>query len=461
MNVQLPAILRSPLSAPVPADGVLVESAIDDPRREIGFGVVVAVGFFVVFLGWAATARLDAAATAVGQITVSGHRQTIQHRDGGVISALYVREGQHVQAGQVLIQLSGPEVQANERALAAQVIGLEARQARLQAEQLGQPAIQWPASFATLTGNDLAEVRKAEAVEQTEFQAHAAAVTTQKKVLAQKTAELGEQIQGYQRQIASTDRQQQLLGQELTGIQSLAARGFAPMNKVRELQRTQAEISGQRGQYLATVAQSQQEAGETRLQILQVDKTDQEQIANDLHDTQSQLNDALPKWTAARVQLEKTQIRAPVAGAVVGLSVFTVGGVVAPGEKLMDIVPDKAPLLVEARISPNDADDLHAGEKAEVRFPAIHDRSLPIMMGTVTKVSADSFTDQKSGAQYFTAEVSVPLNEVSAFEKRRDKAFELRPGLPVQVMVPLHKRTALQYIVEPLTDAVWRSFRER
>jgi HlyD family secretion protein len=460
VNVQLPALLRSALPTTLEPETSLARPSIDDPHREVGFGALVAGAFFVLFLGWASVARLDAASSAPGEITVSGHRQTIQHRDGGVISGLYVKEAQRVNAGDVLVRLSGPEVEANERALASQVIGLQARRARLQAEQLEQKAIQWPASFAGLTGQDQAEVTKAEGIEQAEFRTHASAVDAQKRVLAQRTAELGEQIHGYQRQIASADQQQELLGQELTGIQSLAARGFAPLNKVRELQRNQAQISGQRGQYAATIAQTQQQAGETRLQILQVEKSDQQQVANDLHDTESQLSDAAPKWEAAKDQLAKTQIRAPVSGTVVGLSVFTVGGVITPGQKLMDIVPDKAPLLVEARLSPNDADDVHAGETAEVRFLAVHDRSLPLLNGTVTKVSADSFTDEKTGARYYTVEVSVPLSQLNQLEKQRDKSFELKPGLPVQVMIPLRKRTALQYLMEPLTDAVWRSFRE-
>jgi HlyD family secretion protein len=460
MNVQLPAVLRSALPGPLVPDASLPQQDIDEPIREIGFGGIVAGAFFVLFLGWASFAHLDAAASAPGEITVSGHRQTIQHRDGGVISALNVKEAQHVNAGDVLLRLSGPEVEANERALAAQVIGLQARRARLLAEQLGQQVIQWPTSFASLTGEDQAEVTKAESIEQTAFSTHASAVDAQKRVLGQRTAELGEQIHGYQRQVASADRQQELLGQELSGMQSLAARGFAPMNKVRELQRNEAQISGQRGQYAATIAQTQQQAGETRLQILQVEKSDQQQVATDLHDTEAQLSEAGPKWEAAKDLLAKTQIRAPVSGTVVGLNVFTVGGVVSPGQKLMDIVPEKAPLLVEARVSPDDADDVHAGEKAEVRFLAIHDRSLPILNGTVNKISADSFTDEKSGSRYYTVEVSVPLSQISTIERQRDKSFALKAGLPVQVMIPLRKRTALQYLMEPLTDAVWRSFRE-
>ncbi len=144
-----------------------------------------------------------------------------------------------------------------------------------------------------------------------------------------------------------------------------------------------------------------------------------------------------------------------------GLTTFTVGGVISAGQKLMDIVPDRAPLQIEARISPNDADDIHAGQRAEVRFASLHDRTLPIIKGEVTKVSADSFSDDKTGARYYTAEVSVPLSEVAVLERRRDQNFALKPGIPAQVLIPLRKRTALQYLLEPLSDAIWRSFRER
>ena len=437
-----------------------IEAGADEPRTDVVIGLSIAVAFFVIFLGWAAFARLDAAATAPGDGDVAGHRQTVQTKDGGVVNAIYVKEAQRVRQGDVLIQLSGSNAEASERALSAQVIGLKAQRARLQAEQLGLPSIQWPAEFAALGGRDQEEVKKAEAIQETEFRSRAAAVKAQKQVLGQKTAELAEQVEGYRRQIESSDRQQKLIGDELTGIQSLAARGFAPVNKVRELQRTQAQIGGERGQYAAAIAQSQQQSGEARLQIVQVDKNRNEQISGDLHEVETALNEALPKLAAAQDELAKYQIRAPASGVVVGLSVFTVGGVLAPGEKLMDIVPDKAPLLIEARVSPNDADDLKAGQVAEVRLPTVHDRSLPTLQGKVTKVSADSFTDQRTGATYFTAEVAVPLGQLSSIEHKRDGAFALKPGLPVEVLVPLRKRTALQYLMEPLTDAIWKSFRD-
>jgi HlyD family secretion protein len=445
----------------LPHLGAQSSSGEDDPRRDITIGAAVVAAFLVLFLGWGSTARLDAAAVAPGQVTVTGHRQTLQHREGGIVSAIHVAEGQHVAQGQVLIELAGAEVKATEQALSAQAIHLQAARARLQAEQLGLPSIQWPADFATLRGLDQQVAQQAMAIQQTQFVAHARALQAQKNVLGQKSAEIGQLVRGYQSQIAAADRQQSLLGDELKGMQSLADRGFAPMNKVRELQRYQAQISGQRGQYEATIAQSREQAGEDRLQILQVAQADSEKVASDLHDVETDLAEVRPKLDAAKDQLARSEIRSPVAGTVVGLSVFTVGGVIAPGQRLLDVVPDEAPLLIEARVSPNDVQDLRTGQLAEVKFPSLHDRGLPILNGRLLNVSADSLSDQRTGARYYTAEVSVPVQELNAIERKRTEDFALRPGMPVEVVVPLHKRTALQFLLEPLVDALWNSFREQ
>lgn len=447
-----------------PIGGALVPIPVkpleDDPKGEIRFGAVVAALFFVGFLGWAAFARLDAAAYAPGQISVLGHRQSLQHKEGGIVSALHVKEGQIVKAGDVLIELSGAEAQAQERALAAQVIGLEAQRARLQAEQIGAASITWPADFATMTGADREEADRAMRVQQGQFSARSASLSAQKNVLHQRTLELAQQAEGYQRQIESADKQQKLIGDELAGTKSLAEKGYAPLTRVRALERTQAEIGGQRGQYLATVAQSQQQAGEARLQILQLERQHGEDVATQLRDVDFQLNDLQPKLGAARDQLDRTQVRAPASGEVVGLSVFTVGAVIAPGQKLLDVVPQKAPLVIEAQVSPNDADDLHVGQQVEVKFTGVRARGAPILLGKLTKISADSFTDEKTGAHYFSAEATVPVAELDKLKAAKGSGFTLRPGLPVQVLAPLRARTALQYLFEPLNDTLWRAFRE-
>ena len=454
-NAVIPGRTHYPVPASAPTE------AQDDGRREIMTGKIIAASFFVVFVGWAAIARLDQAAMGQGEVTVEGHRQSVQHKEGGIIAALNVKEGQKVQEGQVLISLAGTDAQAQEAALAAQVYGLKAEQARLRAEQFGAAKVTWPAEFATLKGDDLTAAQNAQKVQQTQFETRAAALVAQKRVLAQKAAELKEEVGGYQRQIEASDEQRKLIGEELKGLKQLQADGYAPMSRVRALERNQAEIGGQRGQYAAGVAQAQQQVGETRLQALQLDKQHADDVATRLRDVEFQLNDAEPKLRAAQDALAREQVRATASGTVVGLSVFTVGGVIAPGQKLMDIVPNNAGLVIEARLNPQDADDLQVGKEVEVKFPSLHDRSLPVLKGSLTKLSADSFADEKTGQRYFTAEATVPEATLERLKLAENGQFRLRPGLPAQVLIPLRKRTALQYLTEPLTEAIWRSFHEK
>lgn len=432
----------------------------DDARPEIMLGAVIALVFFVGFLGWAALAPMDAAAYAAGQVTVAGHRQSVQHREGGVVQRLLVHEGQQVQKGQLLVELAGGDVLARESALSAQVWGLKATKARLLSEQLGLSSIAWPAEFSAATGEDRQEADEAMRIQERQFAARASLLATQKQVLRQRGVQLGEQAEGYRRQLEASSQQEASLQQELDALRSLQAKGFAPVNRIRELERRQAEIKGQRGQYAATIAQSREQVGETRLQVLEADRTQRERIAAELKDTEFALNDLLPKLAAAQAELARVQLRAPVSGSVVGLTVFTVGGIVEPGQKLMDIVPAQAQLIVAARVSPNDSDDLHPGQETEVRFVGLHERSLPILKGSLIRLSADAFTDERTGESYFTADVSVPPDQLALISKVRGSNFALRSGMPVQVLIPLKKRTALQYALEPLTSAMWRSFRE-
>jgi HlyD family secretion protein len=167
-----------------------------------------------------------------------------------------------------------------------------------------------------------------------------------------------------------------------------------------------------------------------------------------------------PKYRAAADQLERLRIRAPVSGTVIGLSIFTVGGVIAPGQTLMDIVPDKSDLVVGARVSVDDADDLRVGQQAQVRFLGLHERNMPIIMGRVTRLSADALADEKTGESFYTAEVRVPADQMQKLKQIRGSGFELRAGAPVAVLVPLKKRTALQYALEPLSETMWSAFRE-
>ena len=435
--------------------------AIDDrPDRDMRTGIIIAFLFFVVFLGWAAFARLDAAAYAPGRLTVEGQRQSVQHRDGGVIGAIFVKEGQHVRQGQPLMELAAADVRAQARMYSAQYIGLQAQRARLMAEQLGAGHVEWPAEFATLQGQEKEDAQEAIKLQTTQFDSRASVLTAQTGVLREQAGQVQETARGYRSQLAASTEQARLIGEELDSLRDVADKGFVSKSRIRALERARADLQGQEGQYSASIARSGAEAGENRLKALEAEKAYRERAASELRDVEFSLNEIAPKYRAAKDQLARLAIRAPATGIVVGLSVFTVGGVIAPGQKLMDIVPDHAGLVIEARISPEDIDDLKVGQDAQIRFNSLHERDLPIMDGRITRLSADSFQDEKTGQSFYTGEITVPSKELDIIRNRRGEDFNLKAGMPVQVLVPLRARTALQYALEPLTQSLWLSFRE-
>ena len=440
-----------PVPPPPPADPAMT---LDNPRRELVVGGAIIVLFFVIFLGWAALAPLDAGAYAQGQIAISGNRQAVQHREGGVVSALLVAEGDTVRSGQVLLQLSSGELKAIERGASSQFFALIAQRARLIAERDRLGSIPSPAEFANLPVEDQRLARESLRIQQQQFGARRTGRTTETGVLGQRVAQLNEQIAGYEGQIVANVEQQRLIQEELAGMRSLAEQGFAPLTRVRALERTAAQLDGELGSLRAQIAQSREAVGEARLQMSGVSTRMNEDVADQLRQIDVQLNEVKPRMDELRAQLARNQVRAPVSGEVVGLTIFTQGGVIQAGQTLMEIVPRDASQVIVAQIAPNDVDNLRIGQTTEVRFPGLRERNPPIIRGRVTRISADSFPVQETGARYFRAEIVVPASELA---KMGRGAETLRPGAPVEVVVLLRKRTALGYLLEPLTNQLWRS----
>jgi HlyD family secretion protein len=430
----------------------------DGVGREGRIGWMLVLLFFGLFLGWAAFVRLDAAAYAGGTVAVAGNRQAVQHQQGGIVAGLHVREGQRVAQGQVLIELAGSETRALERSLNAQAIALQAQRARLTAQLTGLPFVP-PAGFAALQGDDRVEAERATALQRRELAAGETALTDQRVVVAQQAAQLVSRSIGIREQLRAIDQQQRLLDDELRGMKALAAKGFASENRIRALERNAAALEGEAGRLRASDAEAREQIGEKQLQGRALTSDDRQQLTDLLRTTEYTLNDLLPKLSAARAALANTQIRAPAAGQVVGLAVHTVGGVIGAGERLMEIVPDRAALVIQARISPDDADDLFVGQQAEVRIPALHARGLPAIRGTIRRLSADSFEDERTGVRFYTGEVLVPEAGLATM-RRHATGREIKPGLPVEILVPLRRRTLLQYLLEPLNQSLWQSFRE-
>jgi len=445
----LPAIARVTFAEPY---------ALEDPgANNAKLGWIVIGLFFLAFLGFASFCPMDAAVSAEGVVKVSGERQTVQHRSGGTVEALYVHEGQMVKAGAVLIQLVGAEVEANEKSLAAQVIDLTSERARLQAQLVGRTTMVRPPEFATLPPEYQADAEASFQLQRKLLVSNVQAVQSQRGVIGQQSVQLGDKIGGLDHQMESNRRQDSSYSSQLEGMRELASEGYASINRVRELERARQANEGEYARLSADRASSRNQVGEMRYRQLSLSTDNRRQSSEDLRKVMDQLDSVYPRWQDARAQVEALRIRAPVSGQVVGLSVFTVGGVVAAGDKLMSIVPNRAALVVDMRVSPNDAADVVVGQKAELKFPSFHDRSMPRINGSVTRMSADAFSDDKNNVRYYTAEVTVGAEDLQKIKTVKSPSNGLKAGLPVNVLIPLRKRSLLDYLLEPLNQALWRS----
>lgn len=438
-------------TAPQPPEPTVVTDA---PRRELMIGGAIIVAFFVIFLGWAAFAPLDQGAYAQGSVAVSGNRQAVQHRDGGVVSALLVEEGDTVRQGQVLLRVGTGELTATERGVAGQVYALLAQRARLVAERDRLASIPTPAEFASLDADDAALAQESLRIQQAQFNARRTGRSTETGVLGQRVNQLNEQIVGYQGQIAANVEQQRLIQEELTGMRSLAAQGYAPQTRVRALERAAAQLDGEQGALRSQIAQSREAIGQARLEMSGVSTKLGEDVAEQFRLIDVQLNELRPRLAELRAQIARSEVRAPATGQVVGLTIFTQGGVIQAGQTLMEVVPSEASQVIVAQISPNDVDNLEPGQQTEVKFPGLRESNPPIIHGRVTRISADSFTVEQTGATFFRVEIVVPAEELAKLGRSADT---IRPGAPVEVVVLLRKRTALAYLIEPLTNNLWRS----
>ncbi len=420
----------------------------------------IAGAFFVGLLGWAALTPLDAGAVAQGQIAVSGDKQVVQHQYGGIITALRVSDGQLVKKGDVLVQVSEGQLLAAERGMTGELFSLLAQRARLEAELSHAGLVQTPLELQNLPEIDQPLADQAMRSQRTLFDAKRSARASERSVLQQRILQNGSQISAIENQMSANREQKRLIGEELSGLQEMAAKGYVPKNRVRETERQAAELDGNYGAYRADVARSGQAIGETKMQMVSLGSKSIEDAATEMRDVQLRISDVQPKLYAAREQLSQSNIRATANGKVVGLQVHTVGGLVAPGQTLMEIVPQDKTLLIDARLSPNDADDVHPGMETEIRFSGVQGRTIPILHGTVGKVSADAIEDQHSGARYFSMEVTVPTGELQKI-RNSNRNVSLTAGLPADVIVKLRSRSAFSYLTEPLTKMLWTAGHEQ
>lgn len=433
----------------------------DAEKADVKLGAICAAVFFLGFGGWAALAPLNAAVHASGSVVVAESRRVVQTQDGGAIAAIRVREGGRVAAGDVLVEMRAGEARAEMQALQAQWIELTALRARILAEETGQPRV--PAPPEWVLGLDEEARAGAAAVldrQQTELEARRRFIQTQRAILGSRRTQLSAQIDGFEVQRQAYERQRVLLADELAAVRHLNERGLAALPRVRALERAMAQIDVDIAGLQGSRARTREAIGETTMQTLSVDDQERVRRSEDLRRTDQMLSEVTPKLEAARARFERSLIRAPANGVIVGLTGHTVGAIAPAGGRLMEIVPNDDELVIDAQLAPQYADDVAQGMKAEVRFPGLGGSTMPILEGTIDTVSADRFVDDRTGAGYFSVRVRVNEDSLRLLARNHARGMDaLGPGLPAEVLITLRPRTALQYLLEPLDQTLWRSFR--
>jgi len=375
--------------------------------------------------GWAATTELAGAVIAPGSLVVDTNVKKVQHPTGGVVGELRVRAGDHVQAGDVVVRLDDTQTRANLAIITKSLDELAAKQARDEAERDGAKRVLFPADLlARMKDPEVARVVQGE---QRLFEIRRAAREGQMAQLRERVAQLKEQVQGLADQVGAKKREIELIGQELKGVRELWSKNLIPITRVTALERDAARLEGERGSLVSTIAQTKGKMTETELQILQIDQDLRTEVGKDLAEIRAKTSELIEKKVAAEDQLKRIDIRAPQDGMVHQLAVHTVGGVITPnGEPIMLIVPKADALTVEARIQPQDIDQVRLGQKAVLRFSAFNQRTTPELTGEVSRVSADVSQDAKTGATFYTIRVHVPEAELA-----RLSGLKLVPGMPV------------------------------
>ncbi len=432
--------------------------SLGSSRRSIRGHLIAAcviAGILVVGLaGWARTTELAGAVIANGVVVVDSNVKKVQHPTGGLIGELRVGNDELVQAGEVLVRLDDTQTKANLGVFTTNLDELYARQARQEAEKEGADIIRFPDDLLARGATDPAVAHILEA-ERKLFNFRAESREGQKAQLRERASQLREEVAGQGEQIEAKTKEIALIQEELKGVMQLWQKQLVPYSRVTSLQRDEARLEGERGELTASKASSSGKIAEVALQIIQVDQDLRSKVAEELSDVRQKIAELSERKITAEDQLRHVDIRAPQTGRVHELAVHTVGGVISAGETLMLIVPENDTLSIEARVSPNDIDQVHPDQPVVLRFSAFNQRTTPQLNGTINWISPDLTQDQHTNTSYYTVRIRVSDAEIA-----RLKGLHIIPGMPVETFIQTGERTVLSYLVKPLTDQIMRSFRE-
>ncbi|MEH2587232.1 HlyD family type I secretion periplasmic adaptor subunit [Bradyrhizobium sp. AZCC 1721] len=439
--------------AAAPGESIVLRAArAYENELRTGLRVLLVVGGLAG--GWMAFAPLSGAVVVPGNLVVQSNVKTIQHPTGGVVAQIAVNNGMRVNAGDLLLRLDSTQAQASLQVVSKQLDEVRAKISRLVAERDGLPKPAIPPELSTRL--DDGNVKTVLASEASLFRARVTARESQRELLQSKVSQLGEEIIGLEAQVASKAKQLELITGELTGVRELFDKRLVPIARLTALQRESARIEGERGQLLSTIAETKTKVDEAKLQMVRLDQDVRTEVVKELGEAQGKEAELSERAVAARDVLERIEMRAPTSGVIHQLNAHTIGGVIRPGDTIMEVVPDSDDLQIEARLQPNDIDQVRKGQQAFVRFSAFNQRVTPQLIGQVSYVSPDTTRDQQTGTSYFTVRIMLPEEE-----RRLLAGLQLVSGMPAEVFMQTGSRTMLSYLFKPILDQFQRAFVER
>jgi HlyD family secretion protein len=458
------SVARNATKLPATVARNVAEAFLPAPEREANHdvalqrlwrrGVVLIAVFGGAMAFWSIATSMSGAVIAPAQFVVDGSVKKVQHPTGGVVGELLVRDGDQVEEGDLLIRLDETVTRANLQVIIRQIDELTGRKARLEAERDGHDAIDMPPELTGRLSDP--EVARVGAAEQKLFQARRAARESQRAQLSKRISQSQNEIAGLRSQLEANGREAEIIAEELKGVRDLFAKSLTPIMRLNGLERQAVNLTGQKGQFTATIAQIEGKIAEVELQIIQIGDDLRSETQKELREVQGRVAELSERRVAAEDQLRRVELRAPSPGTVHQLAVHTVGGVIVAAEPAMLIVPNKEELILEARVMPQDRDQIHVGQKAVVRVHSSNQRSMPELNGAVRRIAADVSKDTGASAPFYTVWVTIPKDELA-----RVRSLSITAGMQAEVFIEIGSRSPLSYLLRPLNDQVSRAFKER
>ncbi|SUA99216.1 Type I secretion system membrane fusion protein PrsE [Pannonibacter phragmitetus] len=401
-----------------------------------------------------AFATISGAVVASGTVVVETNVKQVQHREGGIVREIYVRNGDHVEAGQQLVRLDDTVTKANLAVVSTQLLDLYAQEARLLAERDGAETITFSTRASAIGGRE--EIKLTQEGQINLLNARRASLGGRKDQLAEQITQFERQIDGLDAQQIAKEAEIALIDTELADLTGLLEKGLVSKPRVIALRRERTRLEGERGELISRIAQVREGISERRIQILQLDDEMQASVLEQLQDVRLRIAGLEEQKIAAEDELQRIVLLAPQSGFVHQLAVHTIGGVIAPGEVIMLIVPQEDLLVIEAQVQPKDISQITAGQTARIKFPSFDQRTTPDLTASVQTISADLQRDDVTGHAFYAVRLAIPDSDLTKLDGKR-----LVPGMPAETFVETGDRTILSYLMKPLYDQISHAMRER